>query len=228
MERHLTWAEIDLNAYAHNITELRRITDRGARLMAVVKANGYGHGAVEVARVALEKGAEYLGVARINEAVQLRNAGLEAPILIFGYTPPDQADTLIKYDLTQSVYSYKAARVLSEYAVQKGTKICVHIKADSGMGRLGVLLNSNNNADTDNHPPQDTLEAVESISRLSGLTVEGIFTHFATADDADKSYAKMQIDVFTDFINNLDRRGIELPVKHAANSGALIELPEGR
>ena len=222
----MTWAEIDLSAYAHNITELRRITAKGARLMAVVKANGYGHGAVEVARVALERGAEYLGVARINEAVQLRKAGLEAPILIFGYTPPDQAGTLIKYDLTQTVYSYKAARVLSEYALQKGTKICVHIKADSGMGRLGVLLNSNNNADIDNHPQQDTVEAVESISRLSGLTVEGIFTHFTTADDADKSYAKMQIDVFTEFINNLDRNGLELPIKHAANSGALIDLPE--
>jgi alanine racemase len=226
LEKHLTWAEIDLNAYAHNITELRRITDKDARLMAVVKANGYGHGAVEVARVALQKGAEYLGVARINEAVQLREAGLEAPILIFGFTPPDQAETLIKYDLTQTVYSHKAAKVLSEYAVRKGTKIRVHIKADSGMGRLGVLLNSNNNADTHKHPPQDTVEAVESINRLPGLTVEGIFTHFATADDADKSYAKMQMEVFTDFINNLDRRGLELPLKHAANSGALIDLPE--
>lgn len=226
MDKHLTWAEIDLSAYAHNITELRRITDKNARLMAVVKANGYGHGAIEVARVALLNGAEYLGVARINEAIQLREAGLEAPILIFGYTPSDQAKTLIKYDLTQTVYSYKAAKVLSEYAVQKGTKICVHIKADSGMGRLGVLLNSNNNADTDNHLLQDTVEAVESISRLPGLTVEGIFTHFATADDADKSYARMQIDVFTDFINSLARRGLELPLKHAANSGALIDLPE--
>ena len=226
MDKHLTWAEIDLNAYAHNITELRRITDKNARLMAVVKANGYGHGAVQVARVALQHGAEYLGVARINEAVQLREAGLEAPILIFGYTPSDQAETLIKYDLTQTVYSHKAAKVLSEYAVQKGTKICVHIKADSGMGRLGVLLSSNNNADTDNHLLQDTVEAAESISRLPGLAVEGIFTHFATADDADKSYARMQIDVFTDFINSLGRRGLELPLKHAANSGALIDLPE--
>ncbi len=226
MVKHLTWAEIDLSAYAHNITELKCITGKDTRLMAVVKANGYGHGAVEVARVALQKGAKYLGVARINEAVQLREAGLDAPILIFGYTPPDQAGTLIKYDLTQTVYSYKAAKVLSEYAVQKGTRICVHIKADSGMGRLGVLLNSNNNAAPHEHAPQDTVEAVESICRLSGLTVEGIFTHFATADDGDKSYAKMQIDVFTDFIHSLDRRGIELPLKHAANSGALIDLPE--
>ncbi len=226
MSKHLTWAEIDLNAYAHNITELIRITDKDARLMAVVKANGYGHGAVEVARVALQEGAEYLGVARINEAVQLREAGLEAPILIFGYTPPDQAETLIEYDLTQTVYAYTAAKILSEYAVQKGTKICVHIKTDSGMGRLGVLLNSNNNADSPKRLPQDSVEAVELISRLSGLRVEGIFTHFATADDADKSYAKMQIDVFKDFINSLDRRGLELPLKHAANSGALIDLPE--
>jgi len=226
LERHLTWAEIDLNAYAHNITELRRITDKDARLMAVVKADGYGHGALEVARVALQNGAEYLGVARINEAVQLRAAGLDAPILIFGYTPPEQAETLIKYDLIQTVYSYKAARVLSEYAVKKGTKICVHIKVDSGMGRLGVLLNSNNNDGSHNSPPKDTVEAIESISCLPGLTVGGIFTHFATADDADKSYARTQLEVFRDFIDILGRRGLDLPLKHAANSGALINLPE--
>jgi len=114
LNKHLTWAEIDLNAYAHNITELKRITRKGARLMAVVKANGYGHGAIEVARKALENGAQYLGVARINEAVQLRTAGLDAPILIFGYTPPDLAETLIRYDLTQTVYSIADANTLSQ------------------------------------------------------------------------------------------------------------------
>ena len=226
LNKHLTWAEINLSAYAHNITELKRITRKGARLMAVVKANGYGHGAIEVAREALKNGAEYLGVARINEAVQLRTAGLDAPILIFGYSPPDLADTLIKYDLTQTVYSFSIANALSEYALQKGTKICVHIKADSGMGRLGLPLVSGNRGGTEYHPLQNSVQEVESISRLSGLTVEGIFTHFATADSGDKSYAKIQIEVFTDFLKHLGRKGLVPPIKHAANSGALIDLPE--
>jgi alanine racemase len=226
LEKHLTWAEIDLTAYAHNITELKRITRNGARLMAVVKANGYGHGAVEVAGEALKNGAEYLGVARINEAVQLRAAGLDAPILIFGYTPPDLAGALIEYGLTQTVYSFSAASRLSEYARQKGAKICVHIKADSGMGRLGLPLILGDRDGTENHPLRNSVQAVASISRLPGLTVEGIFTHLATADSADKSYAHFQIDVFTDFLNRLGRRGLVPPIRHAANSGAVIDLPE--
>ena len=226
LENQLTWAEIDLTAYAHNITELKRITAKGARLMAVVKANGYGHGAIEVAGEALKNGAEYLGVARINEAVQLRTAGLSAPILVFGYTPPNLADTLIRYDLTQTVYALSTASVLSQYARRKGAKIGVHIKADSGMGRLGLPLISGNGAGTDSHPLKNSVQEVEAISRLGGLTVEGIFTHFATADSRDKSYAKIQIDVFTDFLNRLDRQGLVPPIKHAANSGALIDLPE--
>jgi alanine racemase len=226
LSNHLTWAEIDLTAYAHNISELRRITRNGARFMAVVKANGYGHGAVEIGRAALDNGAEYLGVARINEAVELRAAGLEIPILIFGYTPPELTETIIKYDLTQTVYSYRAARVLSEYALRNGTRMRVHIKVDSGMGRLGVLLGSGASGDARNQPFKSAIAAVESISRLSGLTIEGIFTHFATADSADKSYANRQLETFTEFIGWLGRNGLEPPIKHAANSGALIDLPE--
>ena len=140
MSKHLTWAEVDLNAYGHNITELKRLIGEGTRLMAVVKANGYGHGAIEVARKALISGAENLGVARINEAVQLRQAGLDAPILIFGYTPLEMAESLIQYDLTQTVYASATAAALSEIASRQGKRISVHIKIDSGMGRLGLLL----------------------------------------------------------------------------------------
>ena len=146
MDHPITWAEINLEAYAHNIRELKRITRPPARLMAVVKANGYGHGAVEVAREALQNGAQYLGVARINEAIPLRKAGLEAPILIFGYTPPDLAPMLIDYELTQTVYSLTTATALSEQATRKGKKIKVHLKVDSGMGRLGFLLDADNDA----------------------------------------------------------------------------------
>ena len=222
----MTWAEIDLNAYAHNITELKRITRNGARLMAVVKANGYGHGAIEVARKALENGAQYLGVARINEAVQLRTAGLDAPILIFGYTPPDLAETLIRYDLTQTVYSIAAANTLSGIAGRQGKKIKVHIKVDSGMGRLGLLLKEPTAGNPGDRPATDPVQQALAISRLSGLTVEGTLTHFATADSTDKSYANRQLEKFLDFVDRLRREGLEPPIKHAANSGALIDLPE--
>jgi alanine racemase len=226
LNKHLTWAEIDLNAYAHNITELKRITRKGARLMAVVKANGYGHGAIEVARKALENGAQYLGVARINEAVQLRTAGLDAPILIFGYTPPDLAETLIRYDLTQTVYSIAAANTLSGIAGRQGKKIKVHIKVDSGMGRLGLLLKEPTAGNPGDRPTTDPVQQALAISRLSGLTVEGTLTHFATADSTDKSYANRQLEKFLDFVDRLRREGLEPPIKHAANSGALIDLPE--
>ena len=226
MHEHLTWAEVNLNAYAHNITELRRIAAKGTRLMAVVKADGYGHGAIEVARQALKSGAQNLGVARINEAVQLREAGLQAPILIFGYTLPDLAQTLIRYDLTQTVYSFAAANSLSELAARHSKKIKVHIKVDSGMGRLGLMLNTPSAGNPLHRPPLNPIKEVLSISRLPGLMVEGIFTHFATADSADKSYANRQLEGFLDFVNRLRRAGLTPPIKHAANSGALIDMPD--
>lgn len=226
MNEHLTWAEVNLNAYAHNITELRRIAAKGTRLMAVVKADGYGHGAIEVARQALKSGAQNLGVARINEAVQLREAGLQAPILIFGYTLPDLAQTLIRYDLTQTVYSFAAANSLSELAARHSKKIKVHIKVDSGMGRLGLMLNTPSAGNPLHRPPLNPIKEVLSISRLPGLMVEGIFTHFATADSADKSYANRQLEGFLDFVNRLRRAGLTPPIKHAANSGALIDMPD--
>ena len=166
MDHPITWAEISLGAYAHNIRELKRISRPPARLMAVVKANGYGHGAVEVAREALHNGAQYLGVARINEAIPLREAGLSAPILIFGYSPPDLAPMLIDYDLTQSVYSLSTARALSEQAVRKGKKITVHLKVDSGMGRLGFLLEAINTIPNDT-PANNPVREIQAITRLS-------------------------------------------------------------
>ena len=226
MDKPLTWAEIDLKAYAHNIRELRRATRPQARLMAVVKANGYGHGAIEVARSALLNGAEYLGVARLHEAVELRKAGLAAPILIFGYSSPDSAPTLIDNELTQTVYSPSTARALSEQAARRGKKIKVHIKVDSGMGRLGLLLEEPAAGVSRNSRPAGIVSAVEAISRLANLEVKGIFTHFATADSADKSYANRQLKRFMEFLNRLDRAGLRPPLKHAANSAALIDLPD--
>ncbi len=227
MSKHLTWAEVDLSAYAHNIKELRRITRSDARLMAVVKADGYGHGAAAVAREALQNGAQFLGVARVNEAVQLRKTGLNAPILIFGYSPPDCAETLIDYDLIQTVYTPAAAAALSEKSRRLGKSINVHLKVDSGMGRLGLVLNAPTTTSAAIAvPASNPIREAQAIARLAGLEIQGIFTHFATADSADKSYATGQLERFMDFIERLRRIGIEPPLKHAANSAALIDMPD--
>ncbi|MBA3018540.1 MAG: alanine racemase, partial [Desulfobacteraceae bacterium] len=141
MDSALVWAEIDLKTIAHNIRELRRITNPKARLMSVVKANAYGHGIIEVARQSIETGTEALGVAHIEEGIQLRKAGINAPVLILSYTLPEQSKELIEFNLTQTVYSYETAKSLSEAASAYGKKIKVHIKVDTGMGRLGLLPN---------------------------------------------------------------------------------------
>ena len=225
MDTPLTWAEIDLNAYAHNIRELRRVTHTDALLMAVVKANGYGHGAAAVAREALQNGAEWLGVARINEAVELRKAGLQAPILVLGYTPADLAQELIEFDLTQTVYSYANAESFSSHASKLGKKISVHIKMDSGMGRLGLVADALLGQKKIREANPDAIVTIENIARLQGLEVQGLFTHFATADSADKSYANRQLEIFLDFLHQLERTGLQPPIRHAANSAALMEIP---
>ncbi len=215
MAEGILWAEVDLKAIAHNIIELRRITNRNSRLMAVVKANGYGHGSVEVARCALDNGAELLGVARIDEAVKLRNEGINAPILIFGYTPLPFYEKIIKLYLTQAVYSLRTAESLSAFAVSNKRRIKVHIKIDTGMGRLGILPDSGS-----------ALREVESIVGLPGLEPEGIFTHFSMADSLDKAFSIRQFEIFMEFINSLKGEGIEFGVKHAANSAGIIDMPE--
>jgi alanine racemase len=194
--------------------------------MAVVKANGYGHGAIEIARTALQNGAECLGVARINEAVELRKAGLEAPILIFGYSPPDAARTLIDYKLTQTVYALKSAKALSDRASRAGKKIKVHIKVDSGMGRLGLLPEELAGGNPHDIPVTKAVSEAQAINVLAHLEVEGIFTHFASSDSADKSYANRQLQRFMDFLDRLERAGLSPPLKHTANSGAVIDMPD--
>ena len=225
MDTPLVWVDIDLKAIDHNICQLRRITDPGAGLMAVVKANAYGHGALEVAKQSIESGAVCLGVARISEGMLLRKAGISAQILILGYTPADFANALIEYDLTQTLFSLETAETLSDAANKQGKKISVHLKVDTGMGRLGFVSDPLIKGDREKAADK-TFREVEAIARLSGLTLEGIFTHFATADSADKTYANEQFENFKILLNQINRAGIEIPVKHAANSAALIDMPE--
>jgi alanine racemase len=222
----LIWAEIDLNAIASNVRELRRRTRPQAKLMAVVKADGYGHGAAEVARTALANGAEWLGVARLPEAVALREAGFDAPILVFGYTPPADAGRLVDHDLRQSVYSLDAARAYSAAATARGRPIRVHFKVDTGMGRLGLVPAALCALEPGHSIGEDFIRTATAIASLPGIEPEGIFTHFAAADSADLSYAERQLALFTAAVSALRANGLEFALRHAANSAALIALPE--
>lgn len=223
----LIWAEVDLAAIAHNVRALRAITQKAARLLAVVKADGYGHGAVAVARTALHNGADCLAVARLNEALILRQAGIQSPILIFGYTPPEAAPEVIDGDLTITLSDIGAAEKLAASAQKHQATIKAHIKVDTGMGRFGLLTpeHSPTQASTQATAPNRVAEDIQTITRLPGLTIEGLYTHFATADSQDKTAMLNQLQAFSDLNAQLQRQGVNIPLKHAANSAALLDGP---
>jgi len=226
VESLLVWAEVDLKAIAHNIRSLRKLTNPSARLMAIVKANGYGHGANEAAKTALDNGSALLGVARAHEGVSLREAGFDVPILVLSNSPPSMAKSIIDYDLTQTISSLQGAEALNSASAKLKKSINIHLKVDSGMGRLGIQPDCRRcNTEGLNAAPS-AVEEVAAIVRLPNLELEGIFTHFATADDADKTYANQQLEIFMDFIEDLKRAGIDPPEKHAANSASIIDLPD--
>ncbi len=194
--------------------------------MAVVKANAYGHGISEVAGRVLSAGANVLGVARVNEAVRIREAGFDAPILIFGHTPPEMAAVLIDYNLTQTFWSYQTARLFSDAAQRMNREIKAHLKVDTGMGRLGVVPRDLCLPPDSSHISDHAVREAVSIKKLSGIHLEGIYTHFATADVSDKTLALRQFAIFNEFIDQLKKQGIEFEIRHAANSAAIIDMPE--
>lgn len=207
------WAEINLDAIKRNVREIKKSLRAGVKFCAVVKADGYGHGAVAVARAALASGADRLAVAILSEAIQLREAGFQVPILILGYTPEYQARKVAAYDITQTVYSLEAVRALSAAGLDIGKKAKIHIKIDTGMGRIGVL-------------PEEAGIFAEAAAAMPGIEIEGAFSHFATADELDKSYALAQYAKFEEALQRISAKGIEIPIKHIANSAATLELPE--
>lgn len=208
------WAEIDLGAIAHNIRALKSLITSETRLMAVVKADGYGHGAREVARVALDNGAQWLAVARVDEGIKLRVSGFDVPILVLGPATDKSIRDALENDLVLTVYDVESARAVSDVALGTGKKATVHVKLDTGMGRIGYLWN------------EEGIKTIEDIVRLPGLDVQGIYTHLAAADVKDKTFALKQIQRFKAGIDTLGRRGIHFSLCHAANSAAIIELPE--
>lgn len=208
------WLEINLPNIAHNVRQIRRLLAPETELLAVVKANAYGHGAEKVAFAVLDSGADRLGVATLGEGVQLRKAGIMAPVMVLGYVASDQAEVAIKYNICQTVYSFAAAQAISLKAQEKNKTAVVHIKVDTGMGRIGFL------------PSEESVDEVCRILSLPNLYVEGIYTHFSTADEADKEYTRSQQRQFDDFIAQIEARGYTIPIKHAANSAAIIDLPD--
>jgi alanine racemase len=213
LSQHLTWAEIDLDAIAHNTRELKRLIGGKTELMAVVKANAYGHGTVPVAEAALENGASRLAMHRTLEGVQLRQAGITAPVLIMGYTLPVQADTIVRWDLTPTVNTPEQAQALSAAALHQEKVLPIHVKVDTGLGRFGLL-------------PGEVVDFVGAISKLPGLVLEGIYTHFALADASDKAYTFWQFEIYLGVVKRLEEAGFTFPIKHVAGSATALDLPE--
>ncbi len=221
MDTPLVRADIDLDAITVNIQALKKVTAPGARFMAVVKANAYGHGAVEVAQRALDSGAHCLGVARIQEAVALRESGIDSRILVLGYTPPELTRIALDNRLTLTVFDVDTARAISDSAVAAGKTVTTHIKTDTGMGRLGLRPAGEKGVAID----PDRVDAAIRIAQMPGLDLEGIFTHFASADSTDTTYTERQFNLFCDYVAELERVGIKFRLKHAANSAAIIAHP---
>ena len=208
-----TWVEIDLEAIAYNVRQIVKLVGSGVDVLAVLKADGYGHGALKVARTAMNNGVTWLGVACLGEAVMLRRAGIDAPILILGYTPAWQAREAVLNEVVLTLFSREVAASLSRAAVDLGRTARVHLKIDTGMGRLGLL-------------PADVLPFMRDISGLAALEIDGIFTHFSVADDADLEYTYWQLDRFKDVLDALRSHGLLPPCIHAANSAAILRIPE--
>ena len=216
-----TWAEIDLDALAHNYRQARKRTGPNVKYLGVVKADAYGHGALQVAKKLEELGTDYLAVSSLDEARELRHGGVNAPILILGHTPPEMVPQLIAYGITQAVSAKAKAEEYSAAAAACGGTLKVHIKVDTGMSRLGFLAR-------DGHF-DGGVEAIAASCALPHLEAEGIFTHFSVSDADDapsEDYTRRQFAVFQHVISALEARGRTFAIRHCANSGALARYPE--
>jgi alanine racemase len=213
MEDLITWAEIDLEAIAHNAARLKARAGGEAELLVTVKANAYGHGMIPVARAAMAGGATWLAVHRVPEGIPLRQAGFTAPILLMGYSLPAEAERVVEWDLTPTVNSRPQTEALSAAAVAQGKELAVHVKVDTGMGRYGLL-------------PEEVLDFVRFLNTLPGLALQGLYSHHAVADAADKRFTWHQFRVFMDVVGQLEAAGFEIAYKHVANSGTTLDLPE--
>ncbi|MGC8837104.1 MAG: alanine racemase [Anaerolineae bacterium] len=208
----LLWAEVDLSAIRHNVRALKAWVGPQVEVAAVVKANGYGHGAIPVSQAALEAGASRLAVGWVAEGSALRQGGVTAPILVMGYSLPEDAPAIVYYDLTPTVCSRDMALALSDACQVQRKELPFHVKVDTGMGRFGLL-------------PEEVVPFLKDVVRLPGLRLEGLWTHFATADE-DTAYARQQFALYQEVLREVEAAGFAISLRHAANSGATLSLPE--
>lgn len=208
-----TWVEISLDALRHNLRAFRASLPVEMKIMAVVKADAYGHGAVQIARECIAEGASYLAVAFMDEALELRRGGIEAPILVLGYTPAEAVPLAVKYGITINVYSMDVLEALAKRGPEEPS-VKIHIKVDSGMGRLGL------------NRTEDAIAFIERALSLPGVEVEGLFTHYACADEADKSYTREQYNKFEQVAGHFREKGISFTYVHAGNTATAIDTPE--
>ena len=210
------YAAIDLDAVCHNISEIKKLVGPDTKIMPVIKADGYGHGAVPVAKALNKIGVDGFAVAIIEEGIALRKQGITKPILILGYTSEYQYASLIQHEIEQTVFSYEMAEAISKFAVTMKKEARIHIKVDTGMNRIGFK------------PTEESVGQVQRIQKLPNIKIQGIFTHFACADEEDKTSARYQKKLIDQFVSKIEEKGIEIPVKHVSNSAAIMDLRECR
>lgn len=207
------YARINMDNLRFNIMQMKKLVKKDMKILVVIKADAYGHGSVEIAK-RIDDLSDYYGVATIDEAIELRNGGIEKPILIIGYTNHSDFDKLLAYNITQAVYDVAEAKILSDLALSMGKKAKVHIKVDTGMARIGFQVNA------------EGIAEATKLKDLPGLEIEGIFTHYAKADEIDKKYAYGQKDKYKYFISALEKNGLSFAIKHIDNSAGTMEMDD--
>ena len=209
-----TWAEISLEAIKHNTSEFKNFVGKSVKMMAVVKADGYGHGAVPVAKAAVEAGADYLAVAILDEAIQLREAGITEPILVLGYTPVRSIRDAILAGVDLTVFSEDVLDEIIFQSQKLKKTVSIHLKIDTGMSRIGVQTG------------EEALVLAKKVNASPTVILKGIFTHFANADSEDPSYTFQQFERFNSVISYLENHQISIPLKHCCNSAGTMNFPE--
>lgn len=204
---------IDLDAIYNNVINLKNNLKKGTNIIAVIKTDGYGHGAVPIAYTIDELVSAY-AVATVDEAVNLRENGIVKPIYVIGYTHESQLERMIKNDIRLTIFTYESAEAVSKAAIKLNKQGYIHIKLDTGMSRIGFADN------------EESIEIIKKISQLNNISIEGLFTHFATADEKDKSKTYKQLERFVEFANKLEAEGIKIPIKHCSNSAAMMEIKD--
>ncbi|MCE5198265.1 MAG: alanine racemase [Armatimonadota bacterium] len=208
-----TYAEVDLSAVRYNIKGVRERVGPHVRIMPAVKANGYGHGAVQVSQACINAGADTLCVSCVEEAIELREASIDVPILILGCSVPSAIDDIVRYDIISTVCDTQYAQLLSAAAVKQSKSARIHIKVDTGMGRIGLQ-------------PCNVLDTARALSILPNVVIEGAFTHFPCSDESDKLFTLSQIDKFSRLVAELRKSGIDISIAHSSNSGGILAFPE--